>query len=359
MKIPKAKKLPSGQWRVQLQIGGERISITRAKEKDCLNEAKLIKAQYANGIKPKVTGKNLTLDEAMEIYIEDHRNVLSPTTIRGYGIIRRNRFQSVINKKLKDIDDWQAVINREAKDISAKTLANAWRFTSSVIRYQKLTPPKVALPQISSSTREWLDYEEIKTFMAAIKGSYYEMPCLLALSSLRRSEIFGLHWEDVDLKHETIQIHQTMVPDEDHHYVLREATKNATSRRTVPIMIPRLLELLKEKQGSGQMFRTNPEGCNRRIGDLAEAAGLPRVSLHGLRHSFASLAYHVGMDERTCMELGGWANPATMQKIYTHVAAKDKEAHKNALKKFFEDAEKKEEPQKNAHENAHAESNVQ
>lgn len=353
MKIPKAKRLPSGMWRVQLQIGGERISITRATEKACLNEAKLIKAQYANDIKPKVTGKNLTLDQAMEAYIEDHRNVLSPTTIRGYNIIRRNRFQSVINKKLKDIGDWQAIINREAKDVSAKTLANAWRFTGSVIRYQKLDPPKVVLPQVNSSSREWLDYDEIKTFMAAIKGTYYEMPCLLALCSLRRSEIFGLHWEDVDLKHEVIHVHQTMVPDEEHHYVLREATKNATSRRSVPIMIPRLLELMKEKKGTSLMFPTNPEGCNRRIGEIAEAAGLPRVSLHGLRHSFASLAYHVGMDERTCMELGGWSNPATMQKIYTHVAAKDKEKHQNALKKFFEEAEHGSSAPKNAHGNAH------
>jgi len=344
-------------YRVQLRLGGESISITRAEKQDCISEAREIKSAYLAGKRPKVTGKELTLDQAMDIYIEDHKNVLSPTTIRGYGIIRRNRFQSVINKRLKDIKDWQAIVNQEAKkDVSPKTLANAWRFTSSVIRYQNITPPKVVLPQINSSTREWLDYDEIKTFMATIKGTYYEMPCLLALCSLRRSEIFGLHWEDVDLKHEVIRVHQTMVPDEDHHYVLREATKNATSRRTVPIMIPRLLELMKEKYGAGLIFRTNPEGCNRRIGDLAEDAGLPRVSLHGLRHSFASLAYHVGMDERTCMELGGWSNPATMQKIYTHVAAKDKEKHQNAMKKFFEDAEAPApKPEENAHKNAHKE----
>lgn len=327
-------------YRVQLRLGGESISITRAKKQDCISEAREIKSAYLAGKRPVNTGKDLTLNQAMEIYIEEHKNVLSPTTIRGYGIIRRNRFQSVINKKLKDIKDWQAVVNREAKmKVSPKTLSNAWRFTASVIRYQNITPPKIVLPQVNSSTREWLDYEEVKTFMTALKGTPYEMQGLLALCSLRRSEIFGLYWEDVDLKHEVIHVHRTMVPDEDHRHVLREATKNATSRRTVPIMIPRLLELMKAKKGSGQIFPTNPEGCNRHIGDLAEEAGLPRVSLHGLRHSFASLAYHVGMDERTCMELGGWSNPATMQKIYTHVAAKDKEKHRNALKKFFEDAD--------------------
>ena len=335
MKIPKAEHLPSGAWRVRLRLGGESISITRPTKKESENEAKLVKAQHANDIKPRPKGCDLTLDQAMAVYIEEHKNILSPSTIRGYEIIRGNRFQSISHKKLKEINDWQSIINTEAKIVSAKTLANAWRFTGSVIRYQGLTPPKLALPQINSAVREWLDYEEIISFMAAINGTYYEMPCLLALSSLRRSEIFGLYWEDVDLKREVINVHRTMIPDENHRYVLREATKNATSRRSVPIMIPRLLELLKSQQGTGQIFRTNPEGCNRRIGDLAEAAALPRVTLHGLRHSFASLAYHVGMDERTCMELGGWSNPATMQKIYTHVSAKDKLKHENAMKQFF------------------------
>ena len=109
-----------------------------------------------------------------------------------------------------------------------------------------------------------------------------------------------------------------------------------------------------QEKPEGLIFTGHPETYNKHIEQLATDADLPRVGLHGLRHSFASLAYHVGMDERTCMELGGWSNPATMQKIYTHVAAKDKEKHKNALRKFFEDVgTPSDNSEENAHENAH------
>lgn len=358
MKIPKPEHLPSGAWRVRLRLDGESISITRPTKTEAINEAKLIKAQFANDIKPYSTGRNMTLDQAIDVYIEDHRNVLSPSTIRGYGIIRRNRFQSVMNKRLKDIRDWQVVVNNEAKmpKCSPKTLQNAWRFVGSVMRYQGVTPPKVMLPQVNSATREWLDYEEIETFLEAVEGTPYELCALLALSSLRRSEIFGLSWGDVDLKHEVIKLHQTMTPDEKNRFVQREATKNKTSRRTVPILIPRLLELLKAERGVGLIMSGHPDTYNRHIGMICDDAGLPHVGLHGLRHSFASLAYHVGMDQRTCMEIGGWSNPATMQLIYQHIAAKDKEYHKNAMKSFFEEAQNK---RKNAHDSAHKNQKMQ
>ena len=340
MNIPKAKKLPSGQWHIRLRLNGETIYITRPTEKEAIREAELIKAEYRSGRKTYVKPSELTLDEAIEAYIEDHKGVLASTTIHGYNVIRRNRFQSVSDTQLKDIHDWQAIISREAKLCSPKTLQNAWRFVGSCIRYQGLSTPRVVLPQVNSATREWLDYEEIKVFMSAIEGSSAELCALLALSSLRRSEIFGLQWSDVDLKHEVIRVHQTMVSDESYHFVLREATKNVTSRRSVPILIPRLLQLLQERKSSGLIVTGNQNRYNEKIGGVCIEAGLPRVTMHGLRHSFASLAYHVGMDQHTCMEIGGWANPATMQKIYTHVSSRDKERHQNAMKAFYENMSK-------------------
>ena len=55
----------------------------------------------------------------------------------------------------------------------------------------------------------------------------------------------------------------------------------------------------------------------------AERAGVPYVKAHGLRHSFASLACHLGLREETAMRIGGWADYHTMKKIYTHVDPED------------------------------------
>lgn len=348
MKVPKPRRLPSGSWFVQLRLGGESISITEATEKAAIRRAEQLKAEYRNGRKIYERPTDLTLWQAEELYIEEHKAVLSPTTIRGYGAIQRNRFQSVIDKRLEDIN-WQAAINIETRICSTKTLKNAWRFVASVIRHQDLPVPRVTLPMVTSKTREWLDYEEIAAFLSAIEGSRYELPALLALSSLRRSEIYGLGWEDIDLNRNSIHVHRTMVEGEKSRYVLKETTKTNSSTRTVPILIPRLRALLAaESKKTGLVFPiTNPDTANHAIGALAEAAGLRPVTLHGLRHSFASLAHHVGMDQQTCMRIGGWSDPATMQRIYTHVSERDQERHENAMKAYFVGV-----AEKNANENA-------
>ena len=64
-------------------------------------------------------------------------------------------------------------------------------------------------------------------------------------------------------------------------------------------------------------------------------AGVTVVGNHGLRHSFASLGYHLGISERQLMELGGWSDYQTMHKIYIRVAQSSEEAAKNKISEFF------------------------
>lgn len=60
------------------------------------------------------------------------------------------------------------------------------------------------------------------------------------------------------------------------------------------------------------------------INSICEKYHLPLVGVHGLRHSFASLAYHLGMPEKIAMEIGGWSDDQTMRKIYTHISELDR-----------------------------------
>ena len=59
------------------------------------------------------------------------------------------------------------------------------------------------------------------------------------------------------------------------------------------------------------------------------------MGVHGLRHSFASLAFHLGLTEQETMELGGWSDYNTMRKIYTHLAAADRLKSQNKMAAFF------------------------
>lgn len=251
MNVPKPRRLSSGNYFIQLRLGGESISITEPTAKECINTAMLIKAEHRAGKraeqKAAVSGSDLTLRQAIDNYIDSKSNVLSPSTIRGYRTIQRNRFQTVADIKLKDIPDWQRVVNSEAKQCSAKTLKNAWGFVTTVMRSNKVDfPEDITLPQLPENTRPWLDYEQIQTFCEVIKDTPCELHALLALSSLRRSEMYALTWDDIDLKHHRILVRGAMVPDENHEFMTKSTTKNASSNRSVPILIPRLLDLLTD-----------------------------------------------------------------------------------------------------------------
>lgn len=79
MKLPKPKQLKSGNWRIQLQIDGERYSCTGATKKEAQEKAKQIFAEVE--MEKRVP---LTVGKAMDKYIEEKTGVLSPSTIRGY-----------------------------------------------------------------------------------------------------------------------------------------------------------------------------------------------------------------------------------------------------------------------------------
>lgn len=337
MKTPKARRLPSGQWFCRVRIDGQDIGITKPTEKEAVAEAMAIKAGI---IKKRHTERSgdLTLLQAIDAYIEDHRSVLSPSTIRGYYTIRNNRFQSAANTKISKItpERWQQLVSLEARQVSAKTLQNSWRFIKSVIRYATGESVSVRLPQVIQKNTVFLEPDEIPVFLSAIRGDKAEIIALLALSSLRRSEIQALTWKDIDLKKRLLKVNGSVVPNEENKYVHKKETKNQSSRRTVPIISPLANALEAVPNKSGPIATMHMSTAFNRINKVCTKNGLPPLGLHGLRHSFASLAYHLRIPEKIAMEIGGWSNEATMKKIYTHIAQSDREYYTSAFTSFFE-----------------------
>lgn len=333
--VPTPKQLPSGSWRIQLLIDGKRISVTEDTDTACIARAMAIREQM---LQPVDKSAKPTLTAAIDRYIEARENILSPSTIRGYRNIQNSRFQNYMKRPVNSCSerDWQRAVNMESKQCSAKTLKNAWGFISSVIHEETGQTYSIALPQIVSEPREFLDPDQIKVFLEYAKGDKYEIPALLALCSLRVSEIIALTWDQIDLDKKLICVKGAVVPNEKNQYVKKKENKNQSSRRTVPIMIPQLLEAM---QHSEKKFREvvpyHPNSIRLGVNRICRAGGLPEVGTHGLRHSFASLAYHLQMPEKIAMQIGGWSNDATMRKIYTHVSQKDVISYQNAMSDFY------------------------
>ena len=102
--------------------------------------------------------------------------------------------------------DWQAVCNAEALLCSHNTLRNAFRFIVSVLGENGINAPKVTLPPLNTKMRKWLEPEHIPPLIAAAVGTPSAFPVLLALHSLRRSELLAVTWDDIDLAAGTIRV---------------------------------------------------------------------------------------------------------------------------------------------------------
>ena len=338
MKVPEPRKLKSGTWFIQMRLGGESVPVSAATRTECIRQAEKIKADYRNGQRLPCKSAQ-TLGQCVTAYIDAKRGVLSPSTVKAYVSMQSTRFPAQMKKPVREITNWQAVVSAEAKSVKPKTLKNAWRMVAATLKFSGYAVPEVTLPQIAPNEKQWLDPEQIKIFVAAVAGKPCEIPALLALHGLRRSEIMAVDWTDIDLDAKTIRVSGAAVIDEHKKLVRKEANKNKSSARTIPIMIPALYAALEAAQDkSGAVVRCYPNTIYKQVNAICEQAGLPLVGVHGLRHSFASLGYHLGVPELEMMRLGGWADNQTMRKIYTHIADADKAKAENAMTNFFENA---------------------
>ena len=113
MKVPKAEKLKSGSYRIQIQVDGHRYSCTAKTKKEAQDMAKKLYAgiQFEKKI-PMTVGK------AIDSYISEKTGTLSPSTIKGYKAIRENYLQGIMGINLSDLtqSDIQMAVSKDSAD---------------------------------------------------------------------------------------------------------------------------------------------------------------------------------------------------------------------------------------------------
>lgn len=112
MKIPKATKLPSGNWNVKLMVDGVRLSITEPTKR----EAKA-KAAVKTGLQSAQKRRDITVGEAIDLYIGNKDAVLSPSTIAGYKKQRANTLQTLMDIPV-------ANLTQEAVQLAVNSMAH-------------------------------------------------------------------------------------------------------------------------------------------------------------------------------------------------------------------------------------------
>ena len=324
--VPRRK---GNTWYAQIVSNGERTYVSAGSEEEYYAKARAVKSGL---LATKKAAPRITLGTAIDNYIKDNDAVLSPSTINSYKSYRKTRFKDYMEDDVSEIN-WQQMINSESKLVKPKTVHNAWRLVTGALNHANIEICPVNLPKKAKADRPWLDYEQVKIFLDKIHGKPYELGALLALNGLRRSELLHLTADDIDLTNGIIHVRGASVIGLNNKLTDKQTNKNTTSERDVHIAIPRLNELIRGKKG--RLIATNPTTLYGLINKLCKKNGLPEVGVHGLRHSFASLAYHLKWSESTTMREGGWANTDTVHRIYTHLAAQDANEDIKRMKDFY------------------------
>ena len=328
IKVPKPRR-KGNTWFAQVTVDEERFYISGNSEEEYYAKARAAKAKL---IEIKKAAPRITLGAAIDNYIKDNDAVLSPSTINAYKSYRRTRFKGYMSEDATQIN-YQRMVNEEARTRAPKTVHNAWRLVTASLRHANIPIAPVNLPQKPKAERPWLDYQQIQILLDKCKGKPYELGILLGLHGLRRSEILHLTADDIDTERGLIYVRGASVIGENNKLTDKATNKTTSSSRTVNIVIPRLNDAVSGK--NGRLITTNPTTMYGLINKLCEKHGLPKVGVHGLRHSYISLCFHLGWNIQTVMQQGGYSNPQVVNEVYRHLAAQDANADIERMKAFY------------------------
>lgn len=324
VRYPKPRVLADGSLLGQVMIDGRRETVKAGSEKEYRAR---IDAFRAGVLELRDHPERQKLKTLLRGYIDANEGTLSPSTLRGYEVAYKNRFQEQMEKRVCDID-WQKVISSEGK--SAKTVRNAWGLVAAAMHAAGIAVPSVNLPQVPKVDQDFLDYEQIGKFLAAVRGEPVELAALLMLHSLRLSEALKL--QAGDLVNGEIRVRGAVVEDKDGKMVEKPTNKNQTSARDVPVLIERLTEIWPE---SGPVVSMAPRDIRRALESVCKKAGVPVCSPHDLRRSFASLAYHLGWPERITQKVGGWGDASTLRAVYYKLAGADVDQAVESMRNYY------------------------
>ena len=336
--MPTAKRLPSGSWRCRAYDGKNENGSDKYKSftAPTKKEAELMAAQYSVERKAYSDENNLLLKTAMERYNEAKKNVLSPSTMRGYVQYCDNKLKDKWETPLSKINSevMQKWISEWSKTLSPKTVRNIYGYLIVVLRFfdygQNI---KVTLPQKVPVEYHIVTDDEVKELLKRTEGTELNIAIsLAAFIPSRRSEICALTEADINRKKNTVRINKAMIKDPDGKWIIKPIPKTFGSNRTVEI--PKsIIDKIPVK--SGRIIDLNPNQIEGRFNRLVAHFEEP-FRFHDLRHYGATFLNAAGVPDRYVMQRGGWDSLETLHKIYTHCIPEKANEATDAVKSKFD-----------------------
>ena len=317
-------KLPSGTYRARVYIGkdpgGKKIykSITDSDKRRLKRKAAALEAE---SIQP--VGGAMTIGQAITDYIAMRTPVLSPSTISGYRRVSAS-LEKTDEKLLStrcDLADIQPFINSwHETGKSYKTILNYVSLISSSVSEAGYSLASYRLPAKLPTRYYTPSEEEIKHLISAAEGTRLEVPVILGIFGLRRSEICAIH--PSDLKGNVLHIQHALVRS-DEGYQMKQP-KTFTSDRKIVVPEGVADSIIK----NGSAWASTPAALTNAFIRLLKNAGLPAFRFHDLRHFFVSYCHNVlRLSDKQIETLGGWSSDFVMKSHYMHSMRDAEVAH--------------------------------
>ena len=350
------RKRKDGRWEGRIVIG---------QKEDGTPIYKSVFAKTQKELMPKLHGAidcyrdadlseqgNMTLSEWIEKWLTSYAEpTLRESTVRGYRSDVRHHIKPALGNKMlrsitqRDVQKFYNALGRKtykASDGNERRLADATvrgvhmllhEIMEAAVRSRLIVmnpTDGTVIPKLNRPPMKILNEEQLDKFMKAIRAEplWYDFFYTEITTGLRRGEICGLKWCDLDETNGTLKICRSI------HSApggALEVGNPKTKKGTRTILLPpSTLHVLKERRKMALtewIFPsllepekpTAPSAAYHRLKVILKAAGLPDIRFHDLRHTFATTALEHGLDVKTLSAIIGHISSATTIDIYSHI----------------------------------------
>lgn len=359
--IIKRKTKKGSVWQITIELPKDPVTGKRVRRYKTVNgtkkEAEVAMREMINEIEKGyyVTDNKISVQEWVQTWLDVYiiPNV-SPTTLERYqGMIRRYINPLIGHTQVQKLNTLavQAWVNSlkispaSGKEMSAATIKHAYHVLKGAMDKAVLAgiiprSPCVSIMLPKGSKKQAVIYDEnqIKQLIRTAKGTDMELVIDMELClGLRRGELLGLQWCDVDWDKNKIKIVRNRVVVNGKSVVKEPKTASGIRTLDVPVQLmaklrQHRLTCTENRLRMGRNYTVTdyiivhpdgkpvyPEYLSQLFTKLQEMAGLPKCRFHDLRHLCASIMLLQGVNVKVAQERLGHKDITTTMNIYSHV----------------------------------------
>lgn len=316
------------------------------KEAEKAKSEKLDQLNKGTYIQPtKITIKNL-LDEWVEVYVKPQ---LAPSTLRGYLVNINNHIipyiGNILLQQLTPINVQEMYTKLEKKKLSPRSIKYVHTTLREALQYafkMQMIPRNVcdfvSTPKQIKYKAQVYDQEEVKQLLTLCQNTNMEVPITLAVGiGLRRGEVLGLKWSDVDFKNGYLTVQTNLVSIKGK--LIFSTPKTSAGNRTIAIpeyiiilLKKHKLEQSKNRFALGNSYNNhdlvcckedgnpiNPSNFSQKFNRFLSKTNLKHIRFHDLRHTCATLMLTYGIPAKVASQRLGHSNISITLDTYSHV----------------------------------------